>query len=76
MNISQLAARATKLDLALADARGELKLTVLKPAKAKRNQLVYTSGHRSGGYRASGVKIRGGSGCNAAVPTSTWANVG
>ena len=75
MTISELA-KASNLDLAIAEARGQVKVTRLAPAKPKRSQLVYTSGYRSGGYRASGVKVRGGSGCNAAVPQGTWANVG
>jgi hypothetical protein len=44
MNLSQLAATATLGELALADTQGKLKLTKLPPAKAKRHQLVYTSG--------------------------------
>jgi hypothetical protein len=44
MNLSELAATATLGELALADTQGKLKLTKLPPAKAKRSQLVYTSG--------------------------------
>jgi len=75
MDLAQLAT-TSRLELEVADTQGKIKFTTLPPAKAKRSQLVYTSGYRSGGYRASGVKVRGGSGCNAAVPRSTWANVG
>jgi len=64
MTLTSLAATGSKLDLAIADARGEIKLTVLTPARPKRGQLVYTSGHRSTGVRAAGVKIRGGNGHN------------
>jgi hypothetical protein len=74
MDLSQLAAAGTRLDLAIAEARGEVKVTRLAPAKPRRSQLVYTAGTRSTGYRAAGVKVRGGSGCNAAVPTSQWHN--
>ena len=65
---------ASKLDLALAEACGDVKVTRLSTRKPRKADLFYTSGHRSGGYRASGVKTRGGSGCNAAVPTSQWLN--
>jgi hypothetical protein len=64
MSPSSLASTGSKLDLAIADARGEIKLTVLKPARPKKGQLVYTSGYRSTGVRAAGVKIRGGNGHN------------
>jgi hypothetical protein len=53
MNLSQLAATATLGELALADTQGKLKLTKLPPAKAKRAQLVYTSGTVNAG-RGSG----------------------
>lgn len=43
-NISQLAATASKLDLAIAEVRGEVKVTKLPPVKPRRNQLVYTKG--------------------------------
>jgi hypothetical protein len=43
-NLSKLAATATKLDLAIAEAQGQIKFTKLPAAKPKRNQLVYTSG--------------------------------
>jgi hypothetical protein len=72
-NLSQLAT-ADRLSLEIADTRGEIKFTKLPTRKPRRAELIYTSGHRSGGYRASGVKVRGGSGCNAAVPTSQWLN--
>ena len=72
-NLSQLAT-ADRLSLEVADTQGVVKYTVLAARAPRRAQLVYTSGHRSGGYRASGVKVRGGSGCNAAVPTSQWHN--
>jgi hypothetical protein len=72
MNLSDLAATATLGELALADTQGKLKLTKLPAAQPKRSQLVFTSGHRSTGYRASGVKVRGGSGCNASVPAAQW----
>jgi len=63
-SISTLAATGTKLDLVVADIQGQIKFTKLAPAKAKRSQLVFTSGYRSTGYRAAGVKIRGGNGNN------------
>jgi hypothetical protein len=62
--LSQLAA-ADKLTLALAGVRGEVKVTKLPTRKPRRNDLVFTSGYRSTGVRASGVKIRGGNGHNA-----------
>jgi hypothetical protein len=43
-DISQLAATGTKLDLAIAEVQGAVKVTRLAPAKAKRSQLVYTKG--------------------------------
>ena len=43
MNLSQLA-KASKLDIAIAEARGQVKVTRLAPAKPKRSQLVYTGG--------------------------------
>ena len=43
-DLSKLAATGTKLDLLVADIKGDIKLTKLPAAKAKRNQLVYTSG--------------------------------
>jgi len=36
MNLSTLAATGTRLDLALAEVRGEVKVTRLAPAKAKK----------------------------------------
>ena len=39
MNLTQLAATGTRLDLALAEVRGEAKVTQLPPAKPKRGQL-------------------------------------
>ena len=43
VNVSTLAT-ATKLELAIAEAQGKVKVTRLAPAKPKRNQLIYTSG--------------------------------
>ena len=63
--LSTLAATGTALDLTLADVQGKIKFTKLAPAKPKRSQLVFTSGHRSTGVRAAGVKTRGGNGHNA-----------
>lgn len=42
-------ATATKLDLAIADARGEVKYTVLKPRRARKGELIMsmTKGSRS-----------------------------
>jgi hypothetical protein len=65
VNLTQLAATGTRLDLALAEVRGEVKVTRLAPAKPRKTQLVFTSGHRSTGVRAAGVKLRGGNGHNA-----------
>ena len=53
MNLSQLAAKGDKLDIALAAARGEVKLVKLAPAKPRRAQLVYTAGVVNAG-RGSG----------------------
>ena len=39
MNLTQLAATGSALDLALAEVRGEAKVTRLAPAKPKRGQL-------------------------------------
>ena len=39
MNLTQLAATGTALELALADVRGEAKVTRLAPAEPKRGQL-------------------------------------
>ncbi len=39
MNLTQLAATGTRLDLALAEVRGEVKVTRLAPAKPRRSQL-------------------------------------
>jgi hypothetical protein len=64
-NISQLAATGTKLDLAIAEARGEVKVTRLATRKPRRGEQVFTTGYRSTGVRAAGVKIRGGNGHNA-----------
>ena len=64
-DISKLAATATKLDLALAEVRGEVKVTRLATRKPRRGEQVFTAGYRSTGVRASGVKIRGGNGHNA-----------
>ena len=55
---------ATKLDLLVAETQGEVKVTRLAPAKAKKNQLVFTTGYRTTGYRANGTKVRGGNGNN------------
>jgi hypothetical protein len=57
-NLSKLAA-GTKLDIALAEARGEVKVTRLATAKPKRSQLVYTSGTVLAG-RGSGHSQRVG----------------
>jgi hypothetical protein len=59
-------ATAPTAELAQAAAKGEIKFTQLKTRKARKSQMVYTSGHRSTGYRATGVKVRGGNGQNAA----------
>ena len=40
MNISQLAANGTKLDLLLAEVKGDIKLTQLPPAKPKKAHLT------------------------------------
>lgn len=42
-------ATASRIDLALADARGEIKYTVLKPRRARRSELVLsmTKGSRT-----------------------------
>jgi hypothetical protein len=64
MNLSQLAT-ADKVTLAIAEAQGQVKVTRLAAAKPRRGQLTYTAGYRSGGYRASGQKVRGGGGCNS-----------
>jgi hypothetical protein len=39
LNLSKLAATGTPLDVALAEVRGEAKVTRLAPAKPKRGQL-------------------------------------
>lgn len=65
MNLSQLAANGTRLDLAIAEAKGEIKFTKLAPKKARKSELVLTTGYRTTGVRAAGVKIRGGNGHNA-----------
>jgi len=65
MNLSQLAATGTRLDLAIADARGILKFTKLATVKPRTSQLAFTTGYRTTGVRAAGVKIRGGNGHNA-----------
>lgn len=44
LNLSQLAAQGSKLDLALEAAKGNVKLVKLPTAKPRRAQLVYTSG--------------------------------
>ena len=44
VNLSTLAATGTKLDLAIAEAQGKVKVTRLTPAKPRRGQLVYTKG--------------------------------
>jgi len=43
------ASTATKLDLLIADARGEIKYTVLKPRRARKGELVMsmTKGRRT-----------------------------
>ncbi len=41
------------------------KVTKLPTRKPRRGDLVFTSGHRSTGYRANGEKTRGGNGNNA-----------
>ncbi len=43
----------------------EPKITKLKTRKARKADLVFTSGHRTTGVRAAGVKLRGGNGHNA-----------
>lgn len=53
MNVSQLAATATKLELAIAEAQGRVTVTRLAPAKPRRSQLVYTGGTVQAG-RGSG----------------------
>ena len=57
MTLTELAT-ADKLTLALAEARNEVKVTRLAPAKPRRNQLVYTSacvgGSRGGGSQKVG----------------------
>lgn len=40
MNLTTLASNGTKLDLALAAARGEIKLTVLKPRRARKGERL------------------------------------
>jgi hypothetical protein len=64
-NLTYLATAPTA-ELAQAATKGEIKFTQLKPRKARKGELAYTSGHRSTGYRATGVKVRGGNGQNAA----------
>ena len=64
MNLSQLA-KASKLELAIAEAQGKVKVTRLPMRKARKNELAFTSGYRTTGVRAAGVKIRGGNGHNA-----------
>ena len=46
MNLSTLAATGTKLDLAIAEAQGKIKLTQLPPAKPKK---AYLTANRVGG---------------------------
>jgi hypothetical protein len=53
VNLTQLAARGTALDLTLAEVRGEVRVTRLPQAKPRRNQLVYTAA-RVGGSRGGG----------------------
>mgnify|MGYP001005270850 CR=1 FL=1 len=64
MTISELA-KSSNLDLAIAEAQGKVKVTRLPMRKARKNELVFTSGYRTTGVRAAGVKIRGGNGHNA-----------
>jgi len=52
-DLSKLAASGTALDLALAEVRGEVKVTRLAPAKPRRVQLVYTAATVNAG-RGSG----------------------
>ena len=42
MDISELAT-SDRLTLALAEVRGEVKITRLKPSRPRRDQLVYTT---------------------------------
>jgi hypothetical protein len=65
MNLSKLAAVGTRLDLALAEVRGEAKIKRLPTRGPRKGETFYTAGYRSGGYRASGQKVRGGGGCNS-----------
>lgn len=53
MNLTELA-KADKLTLALAEARNEVKVTRLSPAKPKRSQLVY---NRVGGAKGGSQKV-------------------
>ena len=65
MNLSQLAAAGTALDLVVADVQGQIKFTKLATRKPRQHQLAFTTGYRTTGVRAAGVKIRGGNGHNA-----------
>jgi len=65
MNLSQLAAAGTALDLVVADVQGQIKFTKLATRKPRQHQLAFTTGYRTTGVRAAGVKIRGGNGSNA-----------
>jgi hypothetical protein len=58
MNYSQLA-KADRLTLTLADVQGRLTYTKLPPAKAKRSQMIYTSGVVNAG-RGSGRSLKVG----------------
>ena len=63
-------ASATKLDLAIADARGELKYTVLPTRHAKKSELVLT---RTNGVRTN--TNRRGQGYNCRATRSTRSNI-
>jgi len=43
----------------------EPKVTKLPTKKARKQDLVFTSGYRTTGVRVAGVKLRGGNGHNA-----------
>ena len=57
MNLSDLAAHGTKLDLALAEARGQVKVTRLAPVKPRRSQLVFTTARVGGSRQGTAQKV-------------------
>ena len=54
-NLTDLA-KADRLTLLLAEARGEVKVTRLQPVAPRRSQLVYTTA-RVGGSRGGSTKV-------------------